>query len=122
MPPKPEKELTYDELQMEIARLQARANELRDEEVKKLEAQADKLGYRLVPKEEKNKTRKTTSKGKATRETTEKWLKETIAKGPITKDDLQKAYRETQPGGRLRIDLWDDLLKQDAKGMVSLKP
>ena len=102
-------------------RIQAEIEAKKGERLKEIEDELRELGYTAVPIGQKPKAATATTKGKLDREEARKWLEATLKNGPKEKTALQKAYREKFEGNRLRIDGWQDLLKEDAKGMIVLK-
>lgn len=115
------KERKLAELLEEAKRIQAEIEAKKGERLKEIEDELRELGYTAVPIGQKPKAATATTKGKLDREEARKWLEATLKNGPKEKTALQKAYREKFEGNRLRIDGWQDLLKEDAKGMIVLK-
>jgi hypothetical protein len=116
------KQRTWEELQKELAETHQEIEELKATRLQELEQKANEIGYTLVPVAgKKSKATGATTKGKLDRDEARKWLETTLGKGPMEKKALQEKYRQQFAGSRLRVDGWKDLLKEDSKGMVTLK-
>lgn len=116
------KDKTLAELLEEAKKLQEEIDAKKEARVKELRDEAKQLGYRLVEIGADDKPKKATAGGttKELRAEMETWLRANL-KAPMEKEALQKLFRMKFEGKRLRVDGWPDVLKEDAKGNISLR-